>query len=122
MKRLFILLVTMCLIASCSSSKKTTKTTTDNTVTTTTPPPAAPTTKTERDGFSFEKAIVIKETTETKGIDAEYAWIKDHYSDYSINGQALKQHNNKPYDVINISTSEGKKIDLYFDISSFYGK
>jgi opacity protein-like surface antigen len=122
MKRFFVLALSICLFASCSSSKKATKPTTDNTATTTTPPPVATTTKTESDGFSFEKAIVINETTETKGIDAEYAWIKNHYSGYSINGQALKMNSSKPYDIINITTAEGKKLDLYFDISNFYGK
>jgi uncharacterized protein YcfL len=123
MKKLFILLSSVCLLAACSSSKKTTKTATDNTVSTvpiTTPPPVS--IKTEKDGSTFDKAIFINETTETKGIDAEYAWIKNHYSGYSINGQALKMNGSKPYDVINISTAEGKKLDLYFDISNFYGK
>jgi hypothetical protein len=36
--------------------------------------------------------------------------------------QALSHYKNKPYDIITIKTSEGKEIDVYFDISNFYGK
>ena len=28
-----------------------------------------------RDGSSFEKAIIIKDTTEGKGVKAEYTWL-----------------------------------------------
>jgi len=74
------------------------------------------------DGSSFEKAIFIKETSEGSGVDAEYAWIRDKYPGSKVNGQALVNHNNKPYDVIHITTSDGTKTDVYFDISNFYGK
>ncbi len=31
------------------------------------------------DGSSFEKAIVIQETNESSGVDAEYKWIRENY-------------------------------------------
>ena len=74
------------------------------------------------DGSSFEKAIFIKETGEGAGVDAEYAWIRNKYPGSKVNGQALMYHNNKPYDVIHITTADGAKTDVYFDISNFYGK
>jgi len=74
------------------------------------------------DGSSFEKAIFIKETSEGAGVDAEYAWIRDKYPGSKVNGQALINHNNKPYDVIHITTADGTNTDVYFDISNFYGK
>jgi len=74
------------------------------------------------DGSSFDKAIFIKETGEGAGVDAEYAWIRDKYPGSKVNGQALMDHNKKPYDVIHITTADGTKTDVYFDISNFYGK
>ena len=74
------------------------------------------------DGSSFAKAIVIKEDHERPGIDAEYAWIRDKYPGSKVNGQALVNHGNKPYDIIHITTADGAKTDVYFEISNFYGK
>ena len=74
------------------------------------------------DGSSFEKAIFIKETSEGAGVDAEYAWIRDKYPGSKVNGQALVNHHDKPYDIIHITTSDGTNTDVYFDISNFYGK
>ena len=82
----------------------------------------AATTSVTADGSSFEKAIFIKETNEGPGVDAEYAWIRDKYPGSKVNGQALLNHNNKPYDLIHITTADGTKTDVYFDISNFYGK
>ena len=75
-----------------------------------------------RDGLSFKTAIVIHEKSETKGVSAEYAWIREHYPGAQVNGQRLSNNNRKPYDIIKIVTAEGKNLDIYFDISNFFGK
>ena len=75
-----------------------------------------------RDGSSFEKAIIITEKNESAGVHAEYEWIKNHYPGYKRGMQALSHFKQRPYDIISITTSEGKEIDIYFDISKFYGK
>jgi hypothetical protein len=74
------------------------------------------------DGSSFDKAIYIAEDHETPGIHAEYAWIKDRYPNYKLKGQSLGNYKNKPYDIIHITTADGRDTDVYFDISNFYGK
>ena len=76
----------------------------------------------DRDGSSYEKAIIINETHESSGVDAEYAWLKQKYPGYRSQGQALLFKNNKPFDLIHVLTADGNKIDVYFDISKFYGK
>jgi len=103
-------------ITSCSSSKKT-PTTEKSPVATT----AASTTY-DADGSSFEKAIVIKASSETAGINAEYGWLKKKYPGYKTKSQRLTYHDKKPYDVITIETAEGNTVDVYFDISKFFGK
>lgn len=75
-----------------------------------------------QDGKSFETAVITTETHERQGVDAEYAWIKVKYPGAKTQGQALSSHDKKPYDIIHIITSEGTKLDVYFDISSFFGK
>jgi hypothetical protein len=74
------------------------------------------------DGSSFEKAIVIQEKSEFKGIDAEYAWLKNNYPGYKMIKQSLVNHNKKPYDILTIKTADGETKEIYFDISNFYGK
>ncbi|MCX6230561.1 MAG: hypothetical protein NTZ33_03360 [Bacteroidetes bacterium] len=104
MKKLFFLIFIAYLATGCSSSKNTT------------------TSSTENDGSSFSKAIIIKEKTETKGVAAEYLWIREHYPNATIKGQKLVDHKNKPYDIIKIETKESEEKEIYFDISMFFGK
>jgi len=75
----------------------------------------------ERDGSSYEKAIVILETTETVGVHAEYKWLSENYPRYKMKKQALSYYNGKPYDILFIK-QKGKKKKIYFDISAFFGK
>jgi hypothetical protein len=76
-----------------------------------------------RDGSSYEKAIVINETGETSGVADEYAWLKEHYPGYHFKQQSLCfSKKGEPYDVLSIITAEGKDKLVYFDISKFFGK
>jgi len=36
--------------------------------------------------------------------------------------QSLTHNNKKPYDILKIETVEGKEVEVYFDISNFFGK
>jgi hypothetical protein len=76
----------------------------------------------EKDGSSYDKAIVIKEDHESQGIHAEYAWIRNKYPGSKTRSQSLNFHDKKPFDIIHITTSDGKEVAVYFDISNFYGK
>ena len=69
-----------------------------------------------RDGSSFEKAIVVK------SVAAEYEWLRKKHPGYKLRLQALSNKDGKPYDVLSITTKKGEDIDVYFDISSFFGK
>jgi len=117
MKALFfsLLLVTAAL-TSCSHSKKATSNSS------TTISSTNPSDNSANDGSSYEKAIVIEETSETKGVSAEYAWLKKNYPGYKVISQSLSQKDNKPYDILRIQTADGTKKEVYFDISNFFGK
>jgi hypothetical protein len=75
-----------------------------------------------RDGSSFEKAVIINETSESTGDPAEYAWLALNYPGYIMNSQSLVYHNKHPYDILNFQTHEGVSKKIYFDISNFFGK
>jgi len=76
----------------------------------------------QRDGSSYEKAIIITKKSETEGVAAEYEWLKSHYTGYKMGDQSLTNYKGKPYDILNITTTNGKKKEVYFDISNFFGK
>jgi len=114
MKRIFAVTLFAVFLTACSGSKKTTANTNTET--------NATAAKGTEDGLSYETAVVIHEKHEGPGIDAEYKWIKEHYSGYKIKGQSLNTVNKKWYDIITIELSNGKDVKLYFDITQFYGK
>jgi hypothetical protein len=114
MKNIILVLFTFFLISFCHTSKKISN---DNTHQNNNKE-----IKTENDGTSFDKAIIIEEQTESKGVNAEYIWLKQHYPGYKLKNQSLSNYNKKPYDVMNIVTSEGENKNIYFDITNFYGK
>lgn len=99
------------LLSACSASHKTVK---DS------PTGAAHSSK--QDGLSFETAIVITETHERTGVDAEYAWIRNTYPGAGSKSQKLVYHNNVPFDVLSVVMADGSQKDIYFNISNFYGK
>jgi tetratricopeptide (TPR) repeat protein len=70
----------------------------------------------ERDGSSFKKAVIAS------SIPMEYEWLREYFPGYKFYSQSLVFEGNKPYDILNIETIDGTKIDVYFDISSFFGK
>lgn len=111
MKRIGFILFIFLLLYSCTSSKKVFEN------------PSILKSGTEiRDGFSYEKAIIILEKTEKVGIHAEYEWIRAHYPGYKRGNQSFTKYKKKLYDIISITTAEGKELEIYFDISNFYGK
>jgi len=73
-------------------------------------------------GSAYSNAIFIEEKTEQKGVDAEYVWLGNHYPGYKVKSQSLNYNEGKPYDIINITTADGKSKSIYFDISNFFGK
>ncbi|MDR0478420.1 MAG: hypothetical protein LBH31_01165 [Burkholderiaceae bacterium] len=83
--------------------------------------PAAAITDQQTEGSSFEKAVVIQEKTEIAGVPAEYTWLRDHYPSYKRISQSMISHDGKSYDILHIETEDRQEIDIYFDISSFFG-
>ncbi|WP_146185067.1 hypothetical protein [Flavobacterium pallidum] len=67
------------------------------------------------DGSSYENAVVVKSVGE------EYAFVKSKCTGCRVTSQALSNKDGKYYDVLYVSTADGKEVKYFFDINSFYG-
>jgi hypothetical protein len=112
MNKLFYCILLMSMVVSCSTNKKIVIQQTH----------ATSYSHSLKDGSSFDRAIVVEEKTETKGVAVEYEWIRLHYPGYSVTTQTLSFYKNKPFDVMELEANGGIKKYIYFDISNYYGK
>jgi hypothetical protein len=113
MVRAILILLCFSLVLGCASSKKAIGTSANQ---------AFVSNKSDNDGSSYEKAIVIEEKTEGAGVAAEYAWIRKNYPGSQSGSQALMYKDKTPYDVLDIVTSSGEKKKIYFNIINYFGK
>jgi hypothetical protein len=74
------------------------------------------------DGGSCANAVEIQGVSDEKtGVQAERAWLAQHYPGHTVNAQALTDSSGKKTDRIEITTADGAKREIYFDISEFFG-
>jgi len=75
------------------------------------------------DGLSMATAVVILHAKgEDDGVRAEYNWIAIHHPDWKTRGQALLQGKTGIYDQIICVKPNGKTVNVFFEISGFFGK
>lgn len=103
-----LIIVCIAVATACAPSKKTSTAISDDSQT--------ESQSTDRDGTSFEKAIMAK------SISSEYDWLRKNYPGCQVLRQSLVYDKRKPYDVLSVKLADGTKKDFYFDISSFFGK
>ena len=113
MKRLFVLLFPIMLLAACSSPKKTS---------TKAEPPKVTRADVLNGGTSFNNPVVIMVQTERAGLDEEYKWLSNNYQGYALIRRKQVSRSSKHYDVIRIKTKQGQLKDIYFDSTHFWGK
>lgn len=115
MKKILTTILLTAILASCSSPHKTQGSMNG-------PETSGGSATSKQDGSSFDNAVYIREKSESKGVNAEYTWLKEHYPGYKMKSQSLSFHDKKPYDLLNIVTADGESKTIYFDISGFFGK
>lgn len=86
------------------------------------PMPASSQVSLSQDGTSIQAAVVIEASSSSEGIGAEYAWLAKKHPGFKREKQSLLHHGSKAYDAIEITTSDGRRMIYYFDITSFFGK
>ena len=99
MKKLSFVLLVIVVLFSCSPGRHAVRNNSNNAVTT----------PVSGDGSSFDNAVVIKEKSESTGVDAEYTWLGKHYPGYKLIGQSLVFNHKKPYDILDIETGDGNE-------------
>ncbi|HMO28988.1 hypothetical protein [Enterovirga sp.] len=76
----------------------------------------------EPDGLSFERAIPIVAENSVEGVPKEYEYLRRHYPGWRRTMQALLRHEGRTYDRLTIVSPARETKDIYFDITSFFGK
>ncbi|KRG44828.1 hypothetical protein ARC20_07955 [Stenotrophomonas panacihumi] len=74
-----------------------------------------------QDQGSGKDGLTTKTAVKVPSIPAERAWIEQRYPGATLRGQALRMSPG-PMDVISITLPSGENLDIYFDISPFFGK
>src|SRR5437868_2616698 len=74
--------------------------------------------KKERNGSSYEKALIIEANTTTAGLRAERFVLAKCFSGYKILSTVYSEYNGNPYHIITVKTLESERI-MYFDIYRF---
>ena len=77
-------------------------------------------------GRSIEDAIVIENAfAEEDGVAAEYYYLEEKYGlrdvDWSLISQDLVSEEEKFYDLMDIELADKTRIEVYFDITEFFG-
>ena len=74
------------------------------------------------DGSSFENAIIISDCDHMEGIEQEYIEIRKRFGNYSLIRQNLLNYKNRKIDKLELKLEDGQQIEVYFDITEFFGK
>ena len=83
---------------------------------------SAPAQASHGDGSAPELAVDLSSAkTEFEGIKAEKAWLAEHYPGATIESQSLLM-GPPTMDLLRIALPSGETRDVYFDISSYFGK
>ena len=115
MKTTHLFLILIIFLSACSSPKTTTSVKKDS-------PGKSTEADVFRGGTSFENPVVIKVEKESAGIEEEYKWLSNNYPGYSAIKKSHISAGKKHYDVIRIRTRDRQVKDIYFDVTSFFGK
>ena len=118
--KIFALLISVSAITACSSNRNAVDgmpDTTDKPL-----PKTATTFAPQRDGTSFERAIIINEKTERAGIDAENTQLTALFPGSKRVSQRYDIYKDKQHEIVNVTTSDGREVSVYFDVSSYFGK
>ncbi|MGY3213359.1 hypothetical protein [Mucilaginibacter sp. HD30] len=116
--KIFAFIICSSVIAACSSNKNTV----EGTATDAPLPKTATTFTAQRDGSSFERAIIIEEKTERAGLEAENTQLLALFPGSKRVSQRYEVYKDKQHEVVNISTADSRDVAVYFDVSSYFGK
>jgi|SRR5450759_1070236 len=74
------------------------------------------------DGSSIEQAVVVMAGSEQEGVRRENEWIFARYGKFRKTGVGLETVEQRKYDVIRAELADHSEKEIFFDITSFFGK
>lgn len=74
------------------------------------------------DGSSVEQAVVILAESEQAGVRRENEWIFARYGKFRKTGIGLATVEQRKFDVIRVELADHSEKEIFFDITSFFGK
>lgn len=74
------------------------------------------------DGSSFDNAIVISDCSNQEGVQQEYKEVRKRFGECRLIRQVLLENEGKMYDKLELELKNGENIDVYFNITDFFGK
>lgn len=75
------------------------------------------------DGHDCAHRVIVQGASgELEGVSAEYDWLAQKSPGYKRKFQSLTKCDGQPADKVTIETASGDTVDVYFDISAFFGK
>ncbi len=66
--------------------------------------------------------MIVGAESSFDGVPAEYDWIRERYPNAQLREQSVIDCGGRTVDKLTIATAEGEEVELFFDISDFYGK
>jgi hypothetical protein len=76
----------------------------------------------EQSGEDIEHSIVVLTEDWSEGIRTEYAWLALRYPGSRRTMQVLIPQAGRQYDMLAVTTADGRDLKVYFDITAFYGR
>ena len=70
----------------------------------------------------MENAVVVMADTEEEGVRRENEWIFGRYGKFRKTGVGLATVAQKKIDVIRVELADHSEKEIFFDITSFFGK
>lgn len=70
-------------------------------------------------GGDMEHPVVVLTTDHLEGVRTEYAWLALRYPGARRTQQALLSQAGRQYDMLSVTTADGRDMKLYFDITAF---
>lgn len=69
-----------------------------------------------------ELDLFLNSAIPVRSIRQEKVYLSVNFPEYIMYKQTLISKNDRHYDILRLINFNGEKIDIYFDITSFYGK
>lgn len=70
---------------------------------------------------NFATAIKVPHRSSFEGIRWEYEWVAKNRPGWVVEGQALAENGSRTYDILTLRKGTQTE-DIFFDITSFFGK